>query len=356
MDNVYIKSIGCYLPQSKLTNKDVIDKIKEDNKNIFSSEDLEFIAYSVNRKFEFLGIEQRAYSTDLLKDSYINMSINASKNAIEKAGLQNRDIDCVICSGVTNLFREPHFALILAHHLGIEKCDFFDVNDTCNGFMKSLEIARAFILSGKCKNVLLTCCESLHEIEKLLGLNYQCESVEEADFRLSGMIVGSGAAAMILSSSGNGKKVINYAEEKYTEEWDASVLNMKDFCIPGIEDNFIDSKFKANARLISQKILNNKPAFIERVLSKWNVNKDTIDKFIIHQLGDNITFGVFDKLKIPKEKVPITTFRNFGNIATVNIPLNLLLADEQGSLKKGDKVLLISSACGLSYSLLYLEW
>jgi 3-oxoacyl-[acyl-carrier-protein] synthase-3 len=83
---------------------------------------------------------------------------------------------------------------------------------------------------------------------------------------------------------------------------------------------------------------------------------DDIDWLIFHQLGDNITFAILDKLKADHAKAPINTFRELGNMATVNIPVNLGMLEQQKVVKDGDSVLLISSSCGLSYALVHIVW
>ena len=80
------------------------------------------------------------------------------------------------------------------------------------------------------------------------------------------------------------------------------------------------------------------------------------DVLVMHQLGNNVTFATLDKLQVKHEISPINTFNECGNMASANIPVNLALLEEQGKVKKGDSVLLVSSACGLSFSLIHIEW
>ena len=77
------------------------------------------------------------------------MAVKAASGALDKAGMNVEQIDCIIASGVTNPFREPSFALVCAKLLGLPAGDYFDINDTCNGFMKSIDVATQYIKTGK---------------------------------------------------------------------------------------------------------------------------------------------------------------------------------------------------------------
>jgi 3-oxoacyl-[acyl-carrier-protein] synthase III len=63
-----------------------------------------------------------------------------------------------------------------------------------------------------------------------------------------------------------------------------------------------------------------------------------------------------DKLKADHAKAPVNTYRELGNMAMVNIPVNLGMLDRNGIVGRGDSVLLVSSSCGLSYALVHLVW
>lgn len=353
---MYIKSIGYYVPEGRMTNREIADVLAEFNMNTFNSDDLDFLKYSSNRKFEFLGLESRSCGTDETRDNFAAMAKTAAQNAIENAGILPQEIDCVIFSGVTNPFREPSFAIMLASSVGIETGDFFDINDTCSGFLKSIELAGLYINSGKYRNVLVASCESPYELKDVLKLDIQIDQIDQLDSRLSGLIVGTGAAAMILSADGGRKKVLNYAEQRTSNDWDASILTIPNTAIPGSKYGDTVTGFWSDGRLISSSLIKEMPAFVKRQLNEWKVDIESIDLFVHHQLGDNVTFAIMDKLGADHKKAPMNTFRQLGNMASANIPINLAMADERGLIKEGDSILLLSSSCGLSYALLYIIW
>ncbi|MBU1170682.1 MAG: hypothetical protein KKD44_14065 [Proteobacteria bacterium] len=353
---MFITSIGYYIPDGRITNSDITEILVEDNKEHFSKEDIEFLTYSCTRKFEFLGIETRSCCSEENGDHFASMAEKAARKAIDQAGIPPEEIDCLIFSGVTNPFREPSFAIMLAHRLGIKTGDFFDINDTCNGFMKSIDVAGLYLKSEKYRHILVATCESPYDLKNTLKLDIHIENTDQIDNRLSGLIVGTGAAAMILSSDGGKGRITHYGEQRTSNDWDASMLTLPGTAVPGAKYGDTITGFWSDGRLISSSLIREMPEFILRKLSEWGLDAQSIDLFIHHQLGNNVTFALMDKLNADHQKAPVNTFKQFGNMATVNIPVNLAIADEQGLIKKGDSILLLSSSCGLSYALLHIVW
>jgi 3-oxoacyl-[acyl-carrier-protein] synthase-3 len=356
MDNIYIKSMSYYIPGGRLTNAEVLHKVEEANKDHMEKEDLEFILYGNSRKFEFLGIETRSLCLENENDNAVMMACRVSSQALEKAGMEARQIDCIIVCGVTNPFREPPFALVLAKKLGMTSPDYFDINDTCNGFMKGIDVATQYMKTGKYRTILVVSSENPYEIAEGLGIDYRLNTKDEADNRFSTLIVGSGAAAVILSIHGDGKKIVNYCEKRETHHWDASLLTIPNISLPGSKVGPKSCGVWTDARLISAQVIKDMPVFIQETLRGWNMTVEDFDLLVMHQLGNNVTFATLDKLHLHHDKASINTFKECGNMASANIPVNLAIAEEQGKVKEGDSVLLVSSACGLSYSLIHVEW
>lgn len=356
MKNVYINAIGYYVPDGRLSNNQILDRIKVANQDSYNEEEMEFLLYGCQRKFEFLGINSRSYCENIEEDNAVSMAVKACQSALDKAGKKASEIECMLFSGVCNPFREPSFALVLADRLGMETGDFFDINDTCNGFMKSIDIAHLYIKSGKYKNVLIVTSENPHEIAPGLQEHCKIDSIEDIDKKFSLLFAGSGAAAMLLSSRGRKGKIEEYSEKRETKNWDSSLLAIPGTRVP--KEKFKDwtSGMYTDSRLLSALIIKDGPEFFKSKIDEWNINIEDINYFFMYQLGNNITYATLDKLDVPFNKAPINTFDEYGNMASANIPVTLAKALEQKMIKKGDKILLVGSSCGLTYSLVKISW
>jgi 3-oxoacyl-[acyl-carrier-protein] synthase-3 len=356
MKDVHINSIGYYIPAGRLSNDEVMARIREANENRLGKEDLELLLYGNRRKFEFLGIRTRSCCREEDGDNTVTMALKAARAALKRTEMPGDGVDCLIVSGVSNPFREPSFALALARQLDIACGDFFDINDTCNGFMKSMDVARQYIGTGKYGNVLLVTSENPYEIARGMGIDYALRDMSEADTTFSTLLVGSGAAAVVLSAKGSGKRIVDYREKRGTADWDASVLTIPGICLSGSKLGPRSPGVRTDARLVSAQVIKGVPDFTAEALDQWGMKIADFQLIVMHQLGDNVTFATLDKLHAGREKAPVNTFRECGNMAAANIPINLAIAEEQGRVRGGDSVLLLSSACGISYSLMHVKW
>jgi 3-oxoacyl-[acyl-carrier-protein] synthase-3 len=317
---------------------------------------LDLLLYSSQRKLEFLGIETRAYTEDISAENFITMGVKAAAMAIDQAGVPVEQIDCVIVSGVSNPFREPPAACIIAGMLGIAQTDFFDVNDTCNGFMTSMRLAHQIAAASGHRNVLVVASESPWEYQRATNATFTAATVDEYDFRLANLIVGAGAAAMVIGTAQEGHRILGHGVKRETANWDASLLRLPGAAMPPTRYGHDVSGFWSNARLISSEVIAVLPGFIRERLASWHTRVEDIDLFLMHQLGDNVNYAILSKLDVPRERSPVNTFRELGNMGSANIPVCLSTASQQGRLAHGTKALLVGSACGISYSLALLQW
>ncbi|MBN1413072.1 MAG: hypothetical protein JW969_19690 [Spirochaetales bacterium] len=353
MNGITIKSLAHYIPEGRLTNEEVLENLRRSNEGTMGREDLELLLYGCGRKFDFLGIKTRSFCGH--DDNAVTMAVKAARSAMEKAGLQANAIDCLIAAGVSNPFREPSFALIIANSLNIRSGDFFDINDTCNGFLKSMDVACQYIKTGRHKNILLVASENPYELAEGFGIDYSLDGTKNADTRFSAFTVGCGAAAMVISADGPGMKIIDYLEKRETVHWNASLFTVPGVYLPDDEKKNKSPGVWTDARLVAAQIIKEIPGFIGEALDQWNMDIDGVDAIVMHQLGNNVTYATLELLHAPRGKVPVNTFGEFGNMASVNIPSNLSIAMDSGHVKKGDTVLLVGSACGLSYSIVRVQ-
>ncbi len=355
MKKIRIRSIGYYVPRGRLTNQEVLSRVRSANEQNMTREDLDLLLYGNGRKFEFLGIETRSVCDDAEKENTVTIAEHAIRAALEKSGKKIGEMDCIIAAGVSNPFREPSLSLVLASRLDGFAGDFFDVNDTCNGFMKATDVASQYIGTGRYGNVLVVTSENPYEIGTGLGVDYSVESEESADNRFSTLLVGCGAAAVVLDAGDDGRIIECYAEKRETANWAASLFTVPGIRVPGFADGKSPGVW-TDARLVSAQVIMDMPDFVSDTLRGWNASLADFSLIVMHQLGNNVTFATLDRLGARRELAPVNTFREFGNMASANIPINLAIAEERGLLKRGDSVLLMSSACGLSYSLMHVKW
>ena len=92
-------------------------------------------------------------------DTGVALAREASKKALDKAGLTANDLDCIIYCTCTPDHFEPGNGVFLQRELGLTDIPAVDVRNQCSGFIYGLSIADAWIRTGQYKNILLVGAE-----------------------------------------------------------------------------------------------------------------------------------------------------------------------------------------------------
>src|SRR5262245_18094553 len=134
-----ILGLGAYVPPRVVTNHDLA-KVME------TSHD-----WIVERS----GIEERRW-VDPGESGY-GMAAKASRQACEQAGVDVKDVDCIIYATLSPDHNFPGSGVFTQRELGItaKSIPCLDIRQQCTGFIYGLAIADSFIRTGMYKNILV---------------------------------------------------------------------------------------------------------------------------------------------------------------------------------------------------------
>src|SRR5881398_4235164 len=123
-------------------------------KGVLTNADLEKI---VDTSDEWIttrtGIKQRRKAAP---DEYTSQfAVDASREAIERAGLDPAEIDLILCATVTPDQILPSTACLIQAELGAHKSAAMDIVAACSGFVYGLSLADSMIRTGQAKYVLV---------------------------------------------------------------------------------------------------------------------------------------------------------------------------------------------------------
>lgn len=316
------RSIGAYSPQKILNNSDLEKMIDTSDEWI--------------RKRT--GIKERRIAAS---DEYTSdMGAKAAQIAIERSGLNRKDIDLVVCATVTpDYFNMPATSCIISKKLGIDNVQAFDVSAACSGFVYALSIAKAFIESGMKKNVLIIGAEKF-------------SSVVDYSDRGTCILFGDGAGAAIISATDKKSEAFidihasadgNYADFLLTPS-PGSVNPMSQKALDeGL--NFVQMKGNETFKLAVKTLTKD----VKEILSENNINSEDIPHFIPHQANYRIIKAVGDALKMREDQVVLTVHK-YGNTSAASIPMAINDLYEAGNLKHGELMLLDTFGGGLTWA------
>lgn len=329
--NVIVRATGSYLPERVFTNEE------------FTA----FLDTSDEWITERTGIKERRFAAP--GESVSDMAVSAARQCLERAGVDEADVDLIVCPTVTPDTVFPATANWVQGKLGNKKAWSFDINAGCSGFVYALNAVTSILMQGHARYALVIGAEKMSALCNmtdrdhcvLFGDAAAClllEAVEEADnpegYGIRDFFLKSdGELAPILMQYGGGSSIPPTIE---------SVENRRHYIhMQGRE------VYKAAVRQMYASVVN--------VLEKAGLGKDDVDWFIAHQANARIIEATQRRLEVPEEKVYINVNR-FGNTTAATIPLCLDELYSDGKLAAGQNIILFTFGTGFTWGSCYLVW
>ena len=314
---------GSHLPERRLTNHELAAQLAE--RGIETSH--EWIV-------ERTGIEARHFADGNTYSS--DLALQASRKALEAAGVTAQDIDLIIVATSTPDMVFPSTACILQNKLGANGCPAFDVQAVCSGFVYALTVADSMIRSGAASRALVVGAEVFSRV-----LNF--------DDRSTCVLFGDGAGAVVLEAS---QEPGILATDLHADGQHVGIL-----CVPG---NVSGGNVMGSPMLTmdGQAVFKLAVGVLEKaaraVLVKAGKTEADIDWLVPHQANIRIMQSTARKLKLPMEKV-IVTVQEHGNTSAASIPLALDEGVRSGKIQKGDTVMLEGVGGGFTWGAVLLN-
>ncbi|RVZ97278.1 ketoacyl-ACP synthase III [Helicobacter pylori] len=282
------------------------------------------------------GIKERRFANDEEKSS--DLGVIAAKQAIERAHLTPKDINLVVVATLSpDFLAMPSTACVLSAKLGIENKPAFDISAACTGFIYLLSVAKAYVESGMCENVLIVGAEKTSSV---------------LDFKDRGtcILFGDGAGACVIGRTKRLKESIldvqisangNFSNYLYTPRTlKPTPFNAKEEA----SEPFLCMKGNEVFKLAVKTLLKD----VEMILEKNALKPEDVRLFIPHQANFRIIQAVREHLDFKDEQVVLTVHK-YGNTSAASIPMAMCEAYEEGRLKKGDLMLLDAFGGGLTW-------
>ncbi|WP_322938420.1 beta-ketoacyl-ACP synthase III [Nocardioides bizhenqiangii] len=312
-----ILGIGAYRPARVVPNSEVVEAIDSSDEWIQQRS----------------GIKTRGFADD--SETIVAMSVAASRDALAQAGVDPRQVDCVVVATVSHLLQTPSAATAIAHELGTDGAAAFDVSAACAGFCHGITLASDMVRGGSARYVLVIGVERLSDITSRTD-------------RGTAFIFADGAGAAVVGPSdvpAIGPVVWGSDGEQYDlirqrEDWrdviasDAPV--MPHLTMQGNEVFRWASFSMAKVAL--------------QALDRAGVSVDQLDCFVPHQANNRITDAMARSMKLPPHVRIARDIVDAGNTSAASIPLALDRMMRDGDARSGDVALLIAFGAGLSYA------
>ncbi len=327
----YIRSTGMYVPDNVVTNDDL--------SKLMTTSD-EWIQ-------QRSGIRERRYAAK--GDRCSDLAMRSVENMLEKGDVAADEIDCIIYATLSPDYHFPGAGVFLQEKLGWADRGIpcYDIRQQCSGFIYGLQMAQSFVESGMYKNVLL------------IGAELHSNALEYNDRgRAVTVLFGDGAASAVISKSTDDTSGILTTQVHADGKGAMNGIHLVLFDIGKKPIVYYDPSNDEKNQALFPEMPNPKNLFTNAVrrmvevsqacLEKLNLTVDDVDWVLPHQANKRINNMAAEYLSIPEEKV-LYNIHKYGNTTAATIPLLLDEFTVNGTIKRGDLMLLVGFGSGFTW-------
>jgi 3-oxoacyl-[acyl-carrier-protein] synthase III len=321
-----ITGVTGYVPPKVMTNAD-LERIVETNDEWIRTR---------------TGIRERHVVEKGMASSHL--ATEAAKALLAQTKTDPAEIDMLIVASVTPDMFFPATACLVQCRIGAKKAWGFDLSAACSGFAYALTVGAQFVGAGTHKKVMVIGSDTMTSI-----LDYKD--------RATCVLFGDGAGATLLEPAGPNEGILDFAHD-----------------VDGSGGEFLYMPAGGSLHPSSQETVEKRMHYVHQegsqvfkyavrrmaelsahLLEKNGFRNEDLALFVPHQANLRIIRATQDRLGVDDSKVMVNIDR-YGNTTAGTIPLGLRDAVEQGRLKKGDLVLIVTVGAGYTTGGVLLRW
>ena len=257
-------------------------------------------------------------------ESVVDMAAIAGGKALAAAGIDAEDVGLVLLATCSMPGPLPGGSPEVAHRLGARHAGTSDIGAGCAGFTYALALAADTVRAGSADTVLVI------GSEKLMPL-------VDPDDRGTAFLFGDGAGAAVVGLSATGEDGIGRVVWSHDgAQWERLVIDGSPMLL------------KMDGRSIYRWATTALPDLARRACANAGIEPAELAAFVPHQANLRITESVVKALDLPPSVVVARDIVDSGNTSAASVPLALTRLVEEGSVRRGDAVLLLGFGAGLT--------
>jgi 3-oxoacyl-[acyl-carrier-protein] synthase III len=306
-----VLGVGSSLPKRRVSNEELAQTV--DTSDVWI--------------VERTGIRSRYVAGD--DETTASLAAEASRRALEHAGVDALDIDLIVLATATPDQTFPSSATKVQATLGIPDCVAFDVHAVCTGFLYALSVADSMLRSGNARKALVIGAETFTRI-----LDWED--------RATCVLFGDGAGALVLAAEETESGIL--ATRLHADGRHNDLL----FVDGGPSTTGTVGKLRMKGREVFRHAVVNLADVLNEVLAAAGLTSADVDWVVPHQANARILDATAKKLGLAREKIVVTVDEH-ANTSAASVPLALDTAVRDGRIKRGDIVVLEAMGGGFTW-------
>jgi 3-oxoacyl-[acyl-carrier-protein] synthase III len=335
-----IAAVERALPSRRVTNAWILEELRRKNRDRLAPPQLAALVTRVERGLLTAGTEVRYHLDE--RESAFGLVAKATRGALARAQIAPADVDLLIYTGVGRGWIEPAMMNPVQRELGLVNATGFDLMDACASWLRGVHVAHTFLRAGVYRNAVVVNCEAGIFRQHAA---WEFDRVEDLEHRFAAFTIGEAATATVLTNE-NPADDFYFTFKTFGEHFARCIIPLAgaaDFVPSGADTRLVPGRFFA---LSTELFI----AVTELIVTTWKADPrldgGRYDVAFGHEASEKLSAditracGVYD--------VYFPTHRRFGNTVSASIPLGMSVAEEEGRLKRGDRVVIIVGSAGIS--------
>jgi 3-oxoacyl-[acyl-carrier-protein] synthase-3 len=328
MAPAHVVGWGKHVPERVLTNDDLSEMVETSDDWIRTR----------------TGIGERRLAAD--DETTATMAVEASRQALEIAGLHPSQLDVIIVATATPDHIFPSTACLVQDALGAEKAAAFDLSAGCTGFIYALGVAADMLGSDNSerRSALVIGSETLSRI------------TDWSD-RTTCVLFGDGAGAVVLQANDAEGGLLSTVLGADGSGGELLMLPAGGSKEPASHRTVAERRhyLTMKGREVFRFAVRAMPDATKQALEQAELTPGDLDLLIPHQANQRILDVAAKALDLPPEGV-FSNLARYGNTSAASIPIALCEAVEEGQLERGDLVVCVGFGAGLTWGATALRW
>lgn len=322
-----ITGVAGYLPPRVVTNFDLQRMVDTDDQWIR----------------ERTGITERHVVDKGTATSHLATA--AARQLLEQTHTRPEEIELIIVATVTPDMLFPATACLVQNRIGASRAWGFDLSGACSGFLYALTVGSQFVAAGTHRKVLV------------IGSDVMTSILDYSD-RSTCVLFGDGAGAVLIEAAASDQEgIIDFSHDIDGSGGEYLFMPGGGSLNPPTHET-VDRKMHCVHQVGSQvfKYAVRRMAEIAcDLLERNGYSHRDVSIIVPHQANLRIIRAMQERLGVDDSKVMVNIDR-FANTTGGTIPLGLRDAVNQGRLRKGDLVLLVSVGAGYTTGGVLMRW
>ncbi len=252
----------------------------------------------------------------------------AGREALERAGTDPQELDLVLVATSSADEITPNAAPLVAGLIGADRAGALDIGAACTGWLGALSMACGQIESGRARHALVVGADFLSRFLDFSDRDTAPLFADGAGAAVVSAADADGIGPIVLHSDQAGAELIQLARGGQIRMRGQETFRAAVTCLAEVTHEALDA---AGAEL------------------------GEIDLFVYHQANSRIIRAVGQRLGLDPARA-VDYVDRFANSSTATLPIALSVAQEEGRLNAGDRVLLAAFGGGFTWGATVVRW